>query len=198
MALFASQDPEKVVSEIARRIAGISRPIVAVDHRVGIGVGAGNSRLASLTARRLSALHVDLDSYVAPEAAYSLGYIANLQFDVVRRDFDRARGGVILSGACVRDALYGLGRDATVHAYVKCWNTFLDCWDDEEVCDLPSMSDVPGDASPLDRELMEYHARWQPHRRAAVEWHNAGASLPARTDRRRIGWSDKPALSSRG
>jgi hypothetical protein len=197
MAQFTSQDPDKIVSEIAKRVAGVARPIVAIDGRVGVGVGAGKSRLAKLVARRLNALHVDLDSYVAPEAAYSLGYIANLQFDAFRRDFDRARGGVILSGACVRDALYGLGRDATVHAYVKCWNTFLDCWDDEEACDLASMSDVPGDVSPLERELMEYHTRWQPHRRAAVEWHNAGESLPARTDRQRAGLNDKLALRRR-
>ena len=183
MSPFASQDLDKVISEIAKRIAGVSRPIVAVDGRAGVG----KSRLAKHAARRLNALHLDLNNFITPGAAYSLGYIPNLQFDTLRRAIDIAVGRVILSGTCIHDALYALGRDATVHVYVKCWNAFLDCWDDEEVCDFSAIGNVPPYAPPRERELMEYHAIWQPHRRAAVEWRNAGELPPSRAYRRKTG-----------
>jgi hypothetical protein len=193
MPPFSSQDLDKVISEIAKRIAGMWRPIVAIDGTAGVG----KSHLAKHAARRLNALHLELDKCLSPGATYLLGYAANSEFDALRRAIDIAVGGVILSGTCVRDALCGLGRDATVHVYVKCWNTFQNRWDDEEVCDFAAISDVPSDATPRERDLMEYHAIWQPHRRAQVEWRNAAEHLPARADRPKPGLNDKRAEPGR-
>ena len=193
MPAFASQDLDQVISEIAKRTAGMWRPIVAVDGTAGVG----KSYLAKHAARRLYALHIELDKCLSPGAAYLLGYTANSEFDALRRAIDIAVGGVILSGTCARDALYGLGRDAAVHVYVKCWDTFRDCWEDEEICDFVAISDVPSDATPRERELMEYHAIWQPHRRANIEWRNAVEHLPRRADRRKPGLNDNLAAPSR-
>jgi hypothetical protein len=171
MGRFASRKPDEITAEIVRQIVGASRPLVAVD---GIA-GAGKSYLAAGAASTLAMLHLDLDRYVLPESARLMpGCVVNLRLEAIRHDLDSAVGGAILSGDCMRDALQRLGRDAKVHVYVKCWNAYRDCWESEDECEIATTSDVPAGVPPLHREVMEYHVRRKPHRRAAIEWHNLG------------------------
>jgi hypothetical protein len=172
---FASRDLDEIVAEIGRRIAGVSHPLVAVDGMLG----AGKTPLAEQAAPRLGLSCLDFDDYVLPQhARRGLGYVAALRLNNLRRDIDDAPAGVILAGACMRDVLAQLRREATIHVYVKRWNTLRDCWEDEDSCGEEALDLITPGLRDSRGAAIEYHMRRHPEQHSAIEWRRVGDDPP--------------------
>lgn len=180
------ESDEKLAEEVAR---GIS-----VGQAVRIGIdgkdGSGKTTLAQRIAEQIKGKVVSLDEYVEKNKG---GYVPYLRVEEIRATLSSETGPLVVEGVCLLAPAERIGVTIDKLIYVKRMNSYR-LWLDEEECDPKEpVEDLiekleknlgifeESEASEtvqlreLVKEIVRYHAEYQPSKQADYIFHRIDA-----------------------
>jgi hypothetical protein len=132
--------------------------------------GSGKTTLSKKLSDELGYTHINLDDYVDRNCGT---FVEHIRYDELLSSIHSTQSPVILEGVCLLAVLEKLQRKADLLIYVR-RITDYGSWREEDNCDI--VGDVDElildanacDIPPLVEELIRYHHRYAPHRRADI------------------------------
>jgi hypothetical protein len=169
--LMETDDVNKLVAHI--RDKGYSR--IGVDGTNG----AGKSTMAGALARALGLNHVNLDDYLVKKQG---GFLDHLKYDDIKQKTSEL-GCFVIDGVCLLSVLEKIETPIDCLVYVKRMCHGL--WADEDECEVTGEvedyirkeretvrliegSETTPDTLGLAEEIIRYHDKYKPHRKAEL------------------------------
>ncbi|MCG9583552.1 hypothetical protein L1D09_18630 [Vibrio tubiashii] len=153
--------------------------------------GSGKSYLAKQLSEQLEIPVLSVDDFLVRQQGF---YVSSVNLDQLRDTINQSSKPVIIEGVCLLKVRENLGIEGGLDIYIKRMSP-MGYWADADECDLKVAPDEfiqskletleraatidfmgiessgePIEFPPLDRELIEYHYSYQPHKKSDITY----------------------------